>query len=303
MKRLILLLNFACFALSVTAQQNVIDTALKFYQGYREKKWVVLKKADTTSSYTFGYIYIDTLDGFIFQKEGTFKVGKKNRYIREPADLKKHFDRTALYPPRSFMMGSILLPRPMASISDKHFKELKIQAEPTWVKPYYNYTDTLAYNYSLACIYGNASYTYDAINYLQKIYKVNPHYIGVKQKLEFGYYLGCQGVELKLAWAYNSLGKYDESIAILNAAIQYDPKNAFFFYVLGWSYECKENWEMAISTYKQGFQVMGAEKSDLKKNLAGMVSGNYIKLNKLKEAENWAAISKMSDPYPNRGTP
>jgi tetratricopeptide (TPR) repeat protein len=299
MKRLILLLNFACFAFSLHAQQNVIDTTLKFYQGYQEKKWVVLKKADTTSSYTFGYIYIDTLDGFIFQKEGTFKVGKKNRYIRDSGNLKKHFDRTVLYPPRSFMMGSILLPRPMASISDKHFKELKIQAEPDWVKPYYNYTDTLAYNYRLACIYGNASYTYDAIDYLQKIYKVNPHYIGVKQKLEFGYYLGSQGVELKLAWAYNSLDQSDKAITILNAAIKHDAKNPFFFYVLGWSYELQKNGEAAVNTYKQGLQLMGTE-TQLKANLAYGISNSYQSLHRLEEAKKWRAMGDQYNPHPGR---
>jgi tetratricopeptide (TPR) repeat protein len=301
MKSLILLLNFVCFALGVTAQRNVaIYTALKFNHGYQEKKWVVLKKADTASSYTFGYVYIDTLKGLIFQKAGTFKINKKNKYIPNNANLNQTFSKVELYPLVGWQTRINYSWLPVALLPAQHFKELKIEAEPAWVKPYYVFTDTLAHNYQWACIYGYAQYTFNAIEYLQKVYKVDPHYIGKEQKIEFGYYLGCQGVELKLAWAYNSLDQPDKAITILNAAIQHDPKNIFLFYVLGNSYERKENWEMALNAYKQGLQLMGIEKSELKGNLAYGISNNYDKLNKLEEAKNWRAIGDKYNPHPGR---
>lgn len=298
MKHLILSLIFTCFFFKVSAQTVNVDTSLKFNRGYGEHEWVVLKKADTSKYYTFGYVYIDSLDGLIFQKEGTFIIDKKSRYVRNPATVKLATDRVVLYPVRNFMQGSIRLHPPVALLPVKHFRELKIKAEPDWVKPYYNYTDTLAHNYKWACIYGNAWYTYDAIDYLLKIYKVDPHYIGAKQKIEFGYYLGCQGVELKLAWTYYAIQQPDKAIAILKSAISFDPKNPFFYIVLGFSYDQKENWEMAIDAYKHGLQLMGKEKSELKSNFAYGISNDYHALKNDDEGKNWRAKGDEYNPCP-----
>ncbi len=196
------------------------------------------------------------------------------------------------------MQGSIRLYPPVALLPVKHFRELKIKSEPDWVKPYYNYTDTLAHNYKWACIYGNARYIETAIEYLQKIYKVDPHYIGTKQKVDFGYYLGSQGVELKLAWAYYYLQQYDKAIDILNSAIAHDPHNAYFFISLGFMYDQKENWETAIDTYKHGLQLMGKEKSELKSNFAYGISNDYHALKNDDERKNWHVKGDEYNPCP-----
>ncbi|TSJ44105.1 hypothetical protein FO440_08000 [Mucilaginibacter corticis] len=299
MKNLILLLMLFCIAFQVNAQRLIWNDAnITYDKGFvdGENHWVIMPRSNTSEAYPFGFLYIDPEVGFVFQQAGVFKIDNQKKYLLDEASTKVLYPRKMLSPGR--FVSSITIWR-FALVSDEHFNELNIkQSEPDWVKPYYTYTDTLAYNYSQACIYANSRYIETAIDYLQKIYKVNPHYIGSKQKVDFGYYLGSPGVELKLAWAYNSIDQPDKAIEILKSAIAFDLKNPFFYIVLGFSYDQKENWETAIDTYRHGLQLMGKEKSELKSNFAYGISNDYHALKNDDERKNWRAKGDEYNPCP-----
>ncbi|MFD2873595.1 hypothetical protein ACFS5N_14010 [Mucilaginibacter ximonensis] len=153
MKNLILLIVITCLTTATQAQTRkrvqttVVDGDLKFEPPLTacEREWVVLKKADTSTSYTFGYVFIDGDQSFMFQRTGTFvngKVGKRNKYMVSQISKTEYYKPEPIYSWVSFQLGYSPPPR-VAVISAEHFKELGIPAEPDWVKPYYNYIDTL----------------------------------------------------------------------------------------------------------------------------------------------------------------
>jgi hypothetical protein len=93
MKRLIIQLILIVFAVKVSAQTANVDTSLKFNNLiiFCEKQWVVMPKPDTVTSYTFGYVYIDGVQGIMFQKKGTFTINNKGRYVGNKLTQKRTF--------------------------------------------------------------------------------------------------------------------------------------------------------------------------------------------------------------------
>ncbi|MDB5156400.1 MAG: hypothetical protein JWR50_1107 [Mucilaginibacter sp.] len=158
MKNLIIQLFIAFTA---TAQRLVWkDPVFTYDKGFLqcERHWVIMPRADTSEAYPYGFLYMDREEGFIFQQAGVFNVDSQNKYLLDYASTKLTYPKKKLR--WNGFMASITIWH-FALIPEVHFKELKItQPEPDCVKPYYTYIDTLAYNYSRACIYGNSSYIY-----------------------------------------------------------------------------------------------------------------------------------------------
>src|SRR6201989_3182448 len=120
MKHLIFLLCFICFVFSVNAQQKSInDNPLRFDQRFTkcEKKWVALSGSDTSSKYTFGYIYIDSAAGFTFDLKGSFKIKADNTYIPDTTASKNTSIKYRIAPNW----------KNVAILSPQHFKELNIK--------------------------------------------------------------------------------------------------------------------------------------------------------------------------------
>lgn len=306
MKNLILSLLLICFAATVGAQTENIDTALKFNKVITayEKHWVVLKKPDTVPYYTFGYVYIQSDKGYMFKEAGQFEIDKNNKYLlrygkpyryRFSADDADQSAAARVIRLRDTIggMNSRQIRLPIASIlPSKHFKELKIEAEPRWVKPYYAYTDTLEHNYRWGCYHYEEIDFETGIAYFEKVYKVSPHYKGVKVPMDNADQINHQGIELKLSAACNSqgyrdIGLYDKAISILNNAISNDPTRVPFYQELILSYMWKEDWNMLIKTAKQGLKQITVEKSDQKRDLAACIAKGYEELKNNAQGKYW----------------
>jgi tetratricopeptide (TPR) repeat protein len=312
MKRLILHIFLACFAVIANAQVPNVDADLKFDKIITafEKHWVVLKKPDTASYYTFGYVYIQSDKGFMFKEAGQFEIGKKGQYVLRTgkkgqyqfsADNADRSSPTRVIRCRDTIGGinSRAISLPFASVlPSKHFKELKIEAEPQWVKPYYVYTDTLEHNYRWGCFYTEEIELPIGISYLEKVYKISPHYEGVKVPMDNADWIKNFGIELKLSAAYNFTHQYDKAIAILNNAILNDPKNLSFYFELGFAYREKADRPAAINIYKQGLMQISADKSEFKSWMAGFISNAYSELKKDDESKYWRAKSLEYSPCP-----
>ncbi len=313
MKNLILSLILICFVITASAQTANVDTALKFNNAITayEKHWVVLKKPVAYPYYTFGYVYIDKGKGFMFKEAGQFEIGKKNRYV-----LRYGKKDIYTFSPGNNDQDSVtrvirsmdtlggqnvrIMPPPHAAIlPPKHFKELKIETEPNWVKPYYVYTDTLDHNYRWGCFHVEEADRDTGIGYLEKVYRVSPHYKGVKIPMDHAYWISRQGIELKLAPAYVVRGQYDRAIAILNKAIQNDPKNLAFYYELGMAYRDKSDWLNAIEVYQQAIAQISADKSSFKSLMAGSISYSFAQLNRNQDSKYWHEKSLEYSPCPS----
>ncbi len=275
MKNLLIstLLLFVSFEILAQA-----DPELKYDQPFTkcEKKWVVLSRSEADRNYTFGYIYIDSQAGFTFDLQGMFMVDATGRYIKDTISLKNS--------------GSIkyrIAPnwRPVALLPSKHFNELKIKAEPDWVKTYYNYTDTLAHNYRWGWIYNDINDSQTALTYLEKVYKVNPHY---------------PGVEFEMTFAYNALGKFNDAIKLLEPAISNDPKNTFFYKELAYAYFHAQQYEKAILTYKTGLEFFPNERSETRGEFAFNMANAYKTLNNEAEYKAWMVRAKDYTPTNSR---
>jgi tetratricopeptide (TPR) repeat protein len=301
MKNLILSLTLVCITFKVNAETSNIDTALRFDQFLTncEKQWVVMKKPDSALYYTFGYVYIDGAKGFVFQKEGSFKIDKKSRYILNLAEVNKNFAGEVFRSNEGGMSGSWRIPPRVAILPSKHFKELKIKAEPDWIKPYYTYQDTLEHNYRWGCFYTEEfSVVATGISYLEKVYKVSPHYMGVILPRDKHTFIDHVGVELKLAAAYNFTHQYDKAIVLLNSAILNNSKNVSFYFELGSAYREKDDWKTAIDIYKSGLAQISVDKSNYKSWLAGFISLGYRELKNEQESKNWHEKAVAYNPHP-----
>jgi len=274
MKNLLTLL-LICLSFKLLAQT---DPELKFDQPFVkcEKKWVILNRSETDKGYTFGYIYIDSQAGFTFDMQGVFAVDPSGKYVRDTVIFKN--------------TGAIkyrIAPnwRPVALLPPKHFDELKIKAEPDWVKIYYTYTDTLAHNYRWGWIYNDINDSQTALTYLEKTYKVKPHY---------------PGVEFEMTFAYNALGRFNEAITLLEPAIRNDPKNTFFYKELAYAYFHTQQYEKAISTYKVGLEYFPNERSEARGEFAFNMANAYKVLKNEAEYKAWMIKAKEYTPTNSR---
>jgi hypothetical protein len=304
MKNLILLLIVTSFASKVQSQARNIDTALKFDKVITayEKHWVVLKRPDKVKYYTFGYVYIQSDQGFMFKPAGHFKIDRKNRYVLckgaktqyrfnvNSRDVTSSTQVIRQHDTTSFMdIRNIALPI-VAVLPPQHFAKLKIEAEPEWVKPYYVYTDTLEHNYRWGCYHIEEGDSATGIDYLEKVYKVSPHYKGVKVPMDNINWFNQQGIELKLGAAYN----YDKAIPVLKNAIVYDPTNLGLYIELNGAYTRKGDLPAAINACKQGLAQIKVDESQIKGWFAGVISNEYIALKDDEQGKYWR---KKSDEY------
>ncbi|MES2378600.1 MAG: hypothetical protein V4553_18550 [Bacteroidota bacterium] len=305
MKRLIFLLILISVVITAGAQTVNIDTALKFDKVITayEQHWVVLKKPVAVPYYTFGYVYIQSDKGFMFKEAGHFKVDKNNQYVLCDGKWKQYRfsadDADQSSPARVIRLRDTIggqnprqITLPLATnLSSKHFKELKIETKPKWLKPYYTFTDTLEHNYRWGCYHSEEIDLTTGIAYFEKVYKVSPHYKGVIVPMDHADWYDHQGIELKLSAAYKNTRQYDKAIGILKAAILNDPAHIPFYQELIFTYNAKEDWNMVIETAKQGLAKITVEKSDQKRDFAAWAAKGYEELKNDVEGKKWRVKS------------
>jgi tetratricopeptide (TPR) repeat protein len=255
MKYLIVLFILIGITIDSSAQIKIYtDSTLKFNQRFTncEKKWVVISKNDTASHYIFGFIYVDEMAGFTFDLKGEFSVDRYGKYIVDTSMLKGSSMKYRISPNW----------RNVALVSPKHFNELQIQPQPSWVKYYYSgISDTsVFYNYRMGFVHNAAEDCAVALTYLKKAYKVNPHY---------------KGLEFEMAYAYNDLKHPDSAEMILESALKYDPGNVMFYRELGYANLEKGNNDKAIAYYKKGIELCGDKQLESKSEMAVNMAKAY----------------------------
>ncbi len=253
MKNYFMLLICAFLGKIAFAQQPVLaDENFKFDQRVFkcEKKWVIFPKAPNAKNYPFGYIYVDRMAGFTLNLEGFFYLDQNKNYVLD----------TAAYGNKAKIVKYRLEgnSKPVALITADHYSQLKITAEPDWVKIYYQpVTDSLYYNFRRGFIFNGVGEGDTALTYLKKVYKMQPHY---------------KGLEFEMAYAYNVSNKFADAIKLLEPAIKNDPGNIMFYREMGYAYLGQSNLAKAIEYYKQGVDHCNeqqlSEKSEMAINMA-----------------------------------
>ncbi|MBK0377751.1 tetratricopeptide repeat protein [Mucilaginibacter segetis] len=254
MKAILLLLTLSCFTCCAFTQAvpNKADD-LKFDQRFTncERKWVVISKADTAASYTFGYIYINEQAGFTFDLQGVFTVDNSGNYIKDTVVFKNSGSIKYRISPNW---------RVVALLPESHFKELHIEAQPEWVKNYYNYTDTVAHNYRWGWIYNDLNESGKALTYLLPANQAKPH---------------MSNIEFEIAFAYNVLKRYNDAVILLEDAIKNNPDFGSFYKELGYAYLKLSDYKKAIPVFIKAIEMNKDKQSETRGELAINLAAAY----------------------------
>ncbi|GAB3930551.1 tetratricopeptide repeat protein [Mucilaginibacter myungsuensis] len=272
------------------------DTTLKFNKlpMFCERQWVA--EYGNGKEHPFGYMYVDGSEGIMFQQVGSFSISKAGKYLLNKADQKRKFSRRRI---KTSYPSYTIIPPYVAVLSVKQAKVLKIKGDPKWVKPYYTYTDTVEHNYRWGVIYSDEQCFSWAVKFYEKSYRLDPHYAGVKVLAdEQRGFFNDRGIEFKLAEAYVRSDKQTQAIAVLTAAITYNPSNLSFYMKLGLIYDSKKEWSTAIDIYKQGLALINEDKTYQKSWFAGCISNMYGELKNEAEKKYWRAKCDEYNPTP-----
>ena len=222
------------------------DSTLVFDKRYTrcENKWVVLQKKEDTDQYTFGFIYIDRMAGFTFDRGGTFRI-IDNKLVPDTSDKKQFSLKVRIQP--NF--------NKVALLPDTKRKELGLADVPDWLDIYTRYTDTLAHNIRWGFHYNHNGDSEMALLFLEETYKRNPH---------------LDGLEFELAYAYNALKQFEKAITILDGAIKNNPGNCLFYKELSYAQILLDKLEEAETTCTKGLETCSDEgmKAEIAYNLA-----------------------------------
>jgi len=164
-----------------------------------EDHWIAYPIGED-SNHIYGFVYIDTQAGLTLNYEGRFKVKADGRFIPKTMDsvsLKYRLE------PSNFLV---------AFIPESKYDELKIKEVPEWLKYYKKDTATIERLYKWGFTYNGWDQCAKALTYLQKAEKIDPNY---------------KGLAVELAFSYNCLGRYDEAVTVLLAAISVNPTDAY----------------------------------------------------------------------------
>jgi tetratricopeptide (TPR) repeat protein len=240
-----------------------------------EDKWISYQM-DKDSTYTFGFIYIDSQAGLTFNYEGKFKIEKDGKFNKLKSEIGNEvgFIKSRLQPNRIAI----------AEIPEAKFKELHIEKTPNWLKAYKtdeNFVDRL---YRWGYMYNGWNECEKALTFLEKADKIDPKF---------------KGLQTELAFSYNALGKFDKAEFALKKAIKENPKDCYTYKELAYTYTKQVNFEKVGETYEKMTKICSEQNFILETayNLAYeyFKAKDKIKFKKWKtEAEKW---SKSENQY------
>jgi len=177
------------------------QTDLKFNKRFveSEDKWISFQM-NKDSTYTYGFIYIDSQAGLTLNYEGKFIITPTGKFIA------KKLDSTSLKV--RLEPNNVLV----AFIPENKFEELKIQAIPDWLKFYKTDTASVERLYRWGYLYNGWDECAHALTFLERAQKINSKY---------------KGLEVELAYSYNCLNQFDKAIMALQNVLETNPTDAY----------------------------------------------------------------------------
>jgi len=218
------LLLFTLFSINLNAQN-----ALKFDKRnvQCEDKWIAYQ-IDKDSTYTFGFIYIDSQAGLTLNYEGKFKIDNKGKFNRIESETKKEigFMKVRLQPNNT----------PIAEIPESKFKELSIQKTPNWLTSYKTDENSVGRLYRWGYMYNGWNECEKALTFLEKAEKIDSNF---------------KGLQTELAFSYNALEKFDKAEISLKKAIANNPNDCYTYKELAYTYTKLINFKKVAETYSE----------------------------------------------------
>jgi len=258
----IFLLTFSSYC-QATKENLKFET--KFYDA--KDKWVIFPKKEADSLYLFGFLYLDLQAGFTLNYEGNVVIDKYGKF-KYYTNGKESSIKARLEP---YKTSDVYI------IPDKIIESFELSIVPDWLKIYEpSNPESIQALKDYGYQYNHVGACEKALVYLEKAYKINPHY---------------DGLEFELAYAYNHLKQYDKAITLLEKAISNNPKNYYFFRELGFAYVRQNKIPLAERTYLKGIKMSDNdfEKSEMALNMAQ----GYFKVKNRKKFDEWAKLTRQ----------
>jgi len=252
--------------LLINSISTYAQTSLNFNKLFVEceDKWVAFQMSED-STYTYGFIYIDSQAGLTLNREGDFRISLNGLFTPEKMD--------------SFNVKYRLEPNnvKVAIIPSSKYEELQIEKIPNWLHFYKTDSDSIDRLYRWGYMYNGWNMCDTALTFLEKAYKINPKY---------------KGLEVELAFSYNCLGKYDEAITTLRRAVESTPKDAYTNKELIYSLVKSGQLDKAKESCRKAAKVC-SDKTYNGENYYNILVEYYLRKDEvnfklwLKEAEKW----------------
>jgi tetratricopeptide (TPR) repeat protein len=226
-----------------------------------EDKWISYQM-DKDSTYTFGFIYIDSQAGLTFNYEGKFKIEKDGRFNK----LKSEFGNNVGFIKSRLEPNRIAI----AEIPEAKFKELNIEKTPDWLASYKTDENTVDRLYRWGYRYNGWNECEKALTFLEKAEKMDENF---------------KGLQTELAFSYNALEKYDKAEISLKKAIANNPKDCYTYKELAYTYTKLFNFNKVAETYKKMTKIC-AEKNFIQET-AYNLAYEYFKVKDKTNFKKW----------------
>lgn len=228
-----------------------------------EDKWVVLPMSKD-STYTYGFIYLDSFAGLTFNLEGTFKIDKENI-----SELKKQSMVS--------MVKQRLSPSnvKVAIVPNSKFEALKVSQYPDWLAIYKRDSTSVGRLFRQGFTYNMWNECDKALTYLEKVKAIDANY---------------KGLDFEFAFAYNCLKQYDKAIVVLEKALQQDPKNCNLYKELLYAEVNLDLLDKATATCKKG--LLDCADASIKMEMTYNLTYQFFKKKNKEQFKYWATESR-----------
>ncbi len=272
MKKLLLIV-LTLTTIKIFAQNNLI-----FNKRYIEceDKWVAFNM-DKDTSYTYGFIYIDSEAGLTLNIEGSFKQQSDSSLSIEKfegTNIKIRLENNNVK---------------VAIIPESMYSDLKIDTIPEWLKLYKTDVDSINRLYKWGYMYNAWGLCEKALGFLLKAKSINSKY---------------DGLLVEIAYSYNCLKQFDLSEELLAEALQNNPTDAYTNKEYIYTLTQQKKIQKAIEQYEKSLELKIDNTFNAENCFNILAQFYYIKDVKnfkrwVKELKKWPNNNSEIDNYVN----
>jgi tetratricopeptide (TPR) repeat protein len=221
-----------------------------------ENRWIAQQNKDST--FTYGFVYIDTYAGLTLDIAGSFKI-EKNVFMPTPRE-------NSLMKVRVPVNNNLI-----AIIPNDKLKELGVKTAPDWLKIYKGETPSASRNYRIGFVFNEWNECDSALIYLERAKTIDPNFKGLKAEFAF---------------AYNALKKYDKAILVLEEALKETKGSCYLYKELVYAQMNLGLAEAAKSSAVRG--IADCNDAEIKGEMAYNIAYQYYKLKDKQQFQTWS---------------
>ena len=218
-----------------------------------ENKWVVFPQ-ESNGFYKYGFIYLDSKYGLVFDYGGSLKIDEKEKIKAFP----KEEGSTTKAPLNPNKVQIALIP-------EAYFEQFKISKIPDWLSNYKMEEGSVEQFYSWGVIYNAWGEYQKAMESLEKASKINSSH---------------KGLEVQLTYSYNHLNQYKKAIEILKKALVTNPADAYIYKEYIYALAKSQQLDAAIINYRNSIKVC-PEQTYAPENAYYILEGYFYKYDRV----------------------